>query len=66
MEQIEEKGGMFTFYGNPNLEKFVDTYVEKDDNEYIIQKNNMVKRNLELFWFANIVALGTLYYFMKI
>jgi len=66
MEQIEEKGGMFTFYGNPNLEKFIDTYVEKDDNEYVIQKNNMVKRNLELFWFANIVALGTLYYFMKI
>jgi hypothetical protein len=66
MDQLEEGIEMFTTYGNQNVEKFVNTYIEKDDNDYIKEKNKIVARNLELFWLGSIVALGTLYYFMKI
>lgn len=47
------------------VESFVDTY-QKDNFDYTLQKNRYAARYLELFWLGNILALGTLYYFMKI
>jgi hypothetical protein len=58
-QQILEQGNYFEFFT-------ADTYKEKDEFDYTLQKNKQASRYLELFWFGNILALGTLYYFMKI
>jgi hypothetical protein len=59
MDQIKEQGGFFEFFTS-------DTYKEKDEFDYTLQKNKLVSRNLELFWLGNLIAFGTLYYFMNI
>lgn len=59
IDQIKEQGGFFEFFTT-------NTYSEKDEFDYTLQKNKLASRYLELFWLGNIVAFGTLYYFMNI
>jgi hypothetical protein len=58
-QQILDQGDYFEFFK-------ADTYKEKDEFNYTLQKNKSVLGSLELFWLGNIIALGTLYYFMKL
>jgi hypothetical protein len=58
-QQILDQGDYFEFFR-------ADTYKEKGEFDYTLQKNKQVSRNLELLWLGNIIALGTLYYFMKL
>ena len=58
-QQILDQGDYFEFFR-------ADTYKEKDEFDYTLQKNKQVSRYVELFWLGNIIALGTLYYFMKL
>jgi arginyl-tRNA synthetase len=58
-QQILDQGDYFEFFR-------ADTYKEKDEFNYTLQKNKSVLGSLELFWLGNIIALGTLYYFMKL
>ena len=66
MDQVKDQGGFFEFFTNQVKEPFIDTYIQKDEFDYTLQKNKLTSRYLELFWFGNIIALGTLYYFMNI
>jgi len=50
----------------PVKESFVDTYVSHLQFDNIKQENSVSKMQIQSFYFVNLVALGTLFYFMNI
>ena len=47
-------------------ESFVDTYVSHLQFDNVKQENSTAKMQIQAFYFINLVALGTLFYFMNI
>jgi len=53
-------------FTTPLKESFVDTYVSHLQFDNVKQQNSIAKTQIQAFYFVNLVALGTLFYFMNI
>ena len=53
-------------FTQPVKESFVDTYVSHLQFDNVKQQNSSAKMQIQAFYFFNLVALGTLFYFMNI
>jgi len=53
-------------FKTPVKETFVDTYISHLQFDNVKQQNSTAKMQIQAFYFFNLVALGTLFYFMNI